>query len=168
LLCYSDEALGHGAMRDIYDIVMVDIGRFDRSRSQDVAHDVAVFNEKLVAQGRPFVLIGVGRWGSLDPWLGIPVKWNQISGARAIVESGFKDVSVDPSQGSHFFHNITSFNVGYFTVDYSPGHGFIDWEWLQNQPSEEETALVRHVRLARPLVVRLNGHQSKGVILKPE
>jgi CheY-like chemotaxis protein len=168
LLCYSEEALGHGAMRDICDIVMVDIGRFDRSRSQDVAHDVAVFNEKLVAQGKPFVLIGVGRWGSLDPWLGIPVKWNQISGARAIVESGFKDVSVDPSQGSHFFHNITSFNVGYFSVDYSPGHGFIDWEWLQNQPSEAETALVRHVRLARPLVVKLNGHQSKGVILKPE
>ena len=168
LLCYSDEALGHGAMRDIYDIVMVDIGRFDRSRSQDVAHDVAVFNEKLVAQGIPFVLIGVGRWGSLDPWLGIPVRWNQISGARAIVESGFKDVSVDPSQGSHFFHNITSFNVGYFTVDYSTGQGFIDWEWLQNQPSEEETGLVRHVRLARPLVVKLNGHQSKGVILKPE
>jgi CheY-like chemotaxis protein len=168
LLCYSDEALGHGAMRDIYDIVMVDIGQFDRSRSQDVAHDVAVFNEKLVAQGIPFVLIGVGRWGSLDPWLGIPVRWNQISGARAIVESGFKDVSVDPSQGSHFFHNITSFNVGYFTVDYSTGQGFIDWEWLQNQPSEEETGLVRHVRLARPLVVKLNGHQSKGVILKPE
>jgi hypothetical protein len=127
-----------------------------------------VFNEKLVAQGIPFVLIGVGRWGSLDPWLGIPVRWNQISGARAIVESGFKDVSVDPSQGSHFFHNITSFNVGYFTVDYSTGQGFIDWEWLQNQPSEEETGLVRHVRLARPLVVKLNGHQSKGVILKPE
>jgi CheY-like chemotaxis protein len=168
LLCYSDEALGHGAMRDIYDIVMVDTGQFDRSRSQDVAHDVAVFNEKLVAQGIPFVLIGVGRWGSLDPWLGIPVRWNQISGARAIVESGFKDVSVDPSQGSHFFHNITSFNVGYFTVDYSTGQGFIDWEWLQNQPSEEETGLVRHVRLARPLVVKLNGHQSKGVILKPE
>jgi CheY-like chemotaxis protein len=168
LLCYSDQALGHGALRDIYDIVEVDIGRFDRSRSQDVARDVAGFNERLVAEGRPFILIGVGRWGSLDPWLGIPVKWNQIAGARAIVESGLKDVSVDPSQGSHFFHNITSFNVGYLTVDSSLGHGFIDWDWLQSQPSEEETGYVRHIRLTRPVVVKLNGHQSRGVILKPE
>jgi hypothetical protein len=134
----------------------------------EAAQEVSAMNSKLLAEHRPYILIGVGRWGSLDPWLGIPVKWNQISGARAIVESGFNDVGVDASQGSHFFHNITSFNVGYFTVDSSLGNSFIDWDWLRGQPSEEETGLVRHVRLARPVVVKLNGHQSKGVILKPE
>ena len=99
------------------------------------------FNEKLVAEKRPYLLIGVGRWGSLDPWLGIPVKWDQISGAKVIVEAGFKDMEVDPSQGSHFFHNITSFRISYFTVNSTTQDGFVDWEWLRTNPSRRRKTL---------------------------
>jgi hypothetical protein len=96
------------------------------------------------------------------------VKWDQISGAKAIVESGFKDFDVDPSQGSHFFQNITSFMVGYFTVNSRMKHGFVDWEWLRRQPAIEEKSYVRHIHLDKSVVVKINGHQNKGIILKPE
>ena len=112
-------------------------------------------------------MIGVGRWGSLDPWLGIPVTWDQISGASVIVESGFKDFHVTPSQGSHFFQNITSFRVGYFTVNAEVPSSIIDWEWLQQQPAAEELVYTRHLRFDEPITVKINGHKNKGVILKP-
>ncbi|MGK2857535.1 MAG: PEP/pyruvate-binding domain-containing protein, partial [Thermoanaerobaculia bacterium] len=105
---------------------------------------------------------------SADPWLGIPVKWDQISGANAIVEAEPRDLAVDPSQGSHFFQNITAFMVGYFTVSTRGGEEeWIDWEWLAAQPALEERGAVRHVRLDEELVVKINGHQNRGVILKP-
>jgi hypothetical protein len=103
----------------------------------------------------------------MDPWLGIPVTWDQISGAAVIVESGFKDIDVTPSQGSHFFQNITSFRVGYFTVDASHRLGFIDWEWLKLQPALQELAHVRHLRFERPIIAKINGRKNKGVIVKP-
>jgi hypothetical protein len=109
----------------------------------------------------------MGRWGSMDPWLGIPVTWDQISGASVIVESGFKDIDVTPSQGSHFFQNITSFRVGYFTVNTSQLVGFIDWEWLKKQPVQSEFNFVRHLRFKKPLSAKINGRKNKGVILKP-
>src|SRR5690606_9663130 len=117
LICYSQHVLGNGAINDIYDIVYVDIQKFDRSKSRVAAEEVSRLNSKLLSLQRPYILIGVGRWGSLDPWLGIPVTWDQIAGASVIVESGFRDLNVTPSQGSHFFQNITSFRVGYFTVN---------------------------------------------------
>jgi hypothetical protein len=104
----------------------------------------------------------------MDPWLGIPVTWDQISGARAIVESGFFDMNVEPSQGSHFFQNITSFQVGYFTVTSSSKDGFIDWEWLARQTAVEEKQYTRHLRFSSPITVHINGQRNKGVILKPE
>jgi CheY-like chemotaxis protein len=168
LICRSSQVLGHGVIKDIYDIVAVDIEKFDRAKSYDVAREVTRFNEKLIAEGRPYLLIGVGRWGSLDPWLGIPVKWDQISGAKAIVEASFKDLTVDPSQGSHFFQNITSFMVGYFTVNPALGDSFVDWAWIGSQRACERTNYATHVRLDRPVVVMMNGHINKGVILKPE
>jgi CheY-like chemotaxis protein len=168
LICRSNQVLGHGILDDLYDIVMVDVERFDRARSRDAAREVVLFNEKLLSERRPYLLIGVGRWGSLDPWLGIPVKWNQISGAKAIVEAGFKDMEVDPSQGSHFFHNITSFRVRYFTVNSTTDNGFVDWEWLRAQPAVEEKQYVRHIRFPKPVVAKINGHQNRGIILKPE
>jgi hypothetical protein len=113
-------------------------------------------------------LIGIGRWGSLDPWLGIPVTWEQISGAKAIIETGFKDMSVTPSQGSHFFQNITSFMIGYFTVDESQQQGFLNWDWLLNQSPLEKKQYTKLFRFDKPLIVKINGHQNKGVILKPE
>jgi hypothetical protein len=113
------------------------------------------------------VLIGVGRWGSADPWLGIPVTWDEISGARVIVESGFRDVRVTPSQGSHFFQNLTSFQVGYFTVNAEAGEGFVDWDWIAAQPADGALPFVRHLRFDRPLVVRMGGKDGRGVIYKP-
>jgi hypothetical protein len=168
ILCRSSRVLGNGVIDDIRDIVVVDYHRFERARSRDVAREVSQFNAHLVSERRPYLLIGVGRWGSLDPWLGIPVTWEQIAGARAIVESEFKEMAVAPSQGSHFFHNITSFMIGYFTVHSKNAGGLLDWEWLLSQPARETKDLTRLIRFERPLTIKINGHQGKGVILKPE
>ena len=168
LICQSDQVLGNGAIEDIRDAVVVDYHQFDRSRSRDVAREVSALNTKLLAENRPYLLVGVGRWGSLDPWLGIPVTWDQIAGARAIVETGFKEMSVAPSQGSHFFQNITSFMVGYFTVNQQARQGFLDWDWLLSQEPVEQLSFTRHLRFSAPLTIRINGHLNKGVILKPE
>jgi hypothetical protein len=167
LICQSEQVLGNGAIQDIYDVVVVDAERFERSKSKETAGEVSEINSKLLAENRPYVLIGMGRWGSMDPWLGIPVTWDQISGAAVIVESGFKDIDVTPSQGSHFFQNITSFRVGYFTVDASHHLGFIDWKWLKSQPALQELKHVRHLRFDRSIIAKINGRKNKGVIVKP-
>jgi hypothetical protein len=168
VICQSRQVLGNGAIRGLHDIVVVDIERFDRSKSGDVATELSLINSKLLSQKKPYVLIGVGRWGSLDPWLGIPVTWDQISGASVIVESGFKDFNVTPSQGSHFFQNITSFRIGYFTVNSFTNMGFIDWEWLSKQPALEDLRFIRHLHFEDPLMVRINGHKNMGIIFKPQ
>lgn len=168
LLCRSSSILGNGKIDDVRDIVAVDYHRFDRSKSPQVALEVARFNGALQKSGIPYLLIGVGRWGSTDPHLGIPVAWHQIAGARVIVEAGFKDFKVTPSQGTHFFQNLTSCNVGYFTVNPESGDGFLDWSWLAEQPTVAATEFLRHIRLERPLVVKMSGHKGVGVILKPE
>ena len=160
--------LGNGRIADLTDAIVVDRDTFDRMRSHQVADEVASLNAKLQKEGRPFLLIGVGRWGSNDPHLGIPISWNDIAGARVIVESGFKDMQVTPSQGTHFFQNLTSCNVGYFTVNPDAGEGFVDWDWLAEQPARGENGLVRHIRLADPLTVTMSGKTREGVILKPE
>jgi hypothetical protein len=167
-ICYSQQVLGNGVIRDIHDIVVVDVHKFDRAKSLEVANEVMHFNEQLLSENRPYLLVGVGRWGTLDPWLGIPIRWDQISGARAIVEAAFRDMEVAPSQGSHFFQNITSFMVGYFTINYKVQHSFIDWDWLLAQPAVDEKTFTRLVRCTKPIVVKMNGHQNRGIILKPE
>ncbi|MDH4070684.1 MAG: histidine kinase [Ignavibacteria bacterium] len=167
LLCESDQVLGNGMIRDIADIVAVPVDGFDRSTTIDVAREIATLNTKLMKEGRPYLLIGPGRWGSLDPWLGIPVKWEQICGARAVVESGFGDIDIVPSQGSHFFQNITSFQVAYFTVNPRSEGSRLDWEWLQRFEPAERMDHAIHYRFDTPLTVKVNGHQRKGVILKP-
>jgi CheY-like chemotaxis protein len=168
LVVQSSQVLGNGEINDIYDIVVVDIENFDRSKSRDVAYEVGSLNSKLLSQQRPYLLIGVGRWGSLDHWLGIPVTWDQISGVHAIVESGFKDFDVTPSQGSHFFQNLTSFRVGFFTVNSYSHQGYIDWDWLANQPVAEEFKFTKHLQFENPIIIKINGHQNKGIILKPK
>jgi CheY-like chemotaxis protein len=167
-LCYSQQVLGNGVIRDIHDVVVVDVNKFDRSKSLEVATEVMHFNEQLLGENRPYLLVGVGRWGTLDPWLGVPIRWDQISGARAIVEAALRDMDVAPSQGSHFFQNITSFMVGYFTVNAAVKQSYIDWNWLLGQPALEEKTFTRLVRCAQPIVVKMNGHQNRGIILKPE
>jgi len=168
LVCHSSQVLGNGRVRDLRDVVVVDFHRFERARSQEVAEGVAHLNAKLNESGTPYLLIGVGRWGSNDPWLGIPVEWDEISGARVIVEAGFRDFRVTPSQGSHFFQNLTAFQVGYFTVNPDAGEGFVDWEWLGSAPAVEERGCVRHLHFDAPLVVVMNGRNSRGMVFKPE
>ena len=167
LICHSERAMGNGVIRDIYDIVVVDRERFERSKSHEVAIEVSQFNRQLMGERRPYLLIGVGRWGSFDPWLGIPVKWDQIAGARVIIETGFKDFDVTPSQGSHFFQNITSFMVGFFTVSAEGQDGFVDWTWIGEQRPLMEKNFTRHIRLSAPIEVKINGQQNRGVIFKP-
>jgi len=168
LICLSSKVLGNGRIENLHDVVVVDSQRFEPSRSQEVAKAVARFNHLLVGENRPYLLIGVGRWGSTEPWLGIPVEWDEISGARVIVEAGFHDFRVTPSQGSHFFQNLTAFQIGYFTVNPDAGEGSVDWQWLTEQPAVEEQGCVRHLQFAEPIRIVMNSRTSQGVIFKPE
>jgi hypothetical protein len=163
----SEAVLGNGACDEIADIVYVRQDSFDTSETRTIAAEVERLNRALVREGRPYLLIGYGRWGSSDPWLGIPVTWAQISGAKAIVESSLPGIQADPSQGSHFFHNITSFRVFYFSVRHTDRHP-IDWGWLQRQGHVTETTYVRHARLDGPLRIRVDGRTGRGVIVRPD
>jgi hypothetical protein len=167
ILCRSSSVLGNGRIEGIRDLVVVDFKHFERARSREAAHEVARLNAHLTSRGVPYLLVGVGRWGSADPWLGIPVTWEQISGARAIVEAGFRDIKVSPSQGTHFFQNLMSFRVGYFTVNPEAGEGWVDWDWLSAQEAAHEAHGVRHVRLKKPILVQMQGKTNAGLIVKP-
>jgi hypothetical protein len=168
VLCRSRSVLGNGRVKDIHDLVVVDYESFDRSRSREAAAELNQLNARLVQEGLPYLLIGVGRWGSNDPWLGIPVSWDQIAGARVIVESGFRDIQVTPSQGTHFFQNLASLKIGYFTVNPEAGDGRLDWEWLARQPAVEKGTFFRHLRFKQPVEVLMNGRRQEGIIVKPE
>ena len=167
VLCRSARVLGNGRLEGIRDLVVVDFQRFERARSREAAAEVGRLNGLLLAARTPYALVGVGRWGSRDPWLGIPVTWDQVSGAQVIVEAGLRDLKVTPSQGTHFFQNLTSFNVGYFTVNPESGDGSVDWEWLETRRALSSAAHVRHIRLDQPILVLMNGKKNEGVILKP-
>lgn len=167
LLCRTGQALGNGRIEGVRDVVVVDLHQFERAKSFEAAQEVARLNEVLLRRGKPYLLVGVGRWGSRDPWLGIPVVWEQISGARVIVEAGLPGFKVAPSQGSHFFQNLVSFDVGYFTVDSDGADGFVDWEWLSAQPAVSEAGAVRHLAFDEPLLVKVDGRHHRGVVFKP-
>jgi hypothetical protein len=160
--------LGHGRLEGLRDLVVVDFQRFERKHSREAAAEVARLNAALVGERAPYVLVGVGRWGSRDPWLGIPVTWDQVNGAAVIVEAGLRDIRVEPSQGSHFFQNLTSFNVGYFTVNPDLGEGQVDWAWLDAQPARSSAFHVRHLRFEQPLTVLMDGHRHEGVVLRAQ
>ena len=167
-VCVSHRALGNGLIGGIRDLIYVRRGNFDRARTPKIAEEIGVFNSMLKQQKRPYLLIGPGRWGSTDSWLGVPVKWAQISAVRCIIETGFEDMPVDPSQGSHFFQNIVSFGIGYLTVNLHGKEGdHLDFAWLDLQPAETETEHLRHVALGSPLRVVLNGRDNFGVVMKP-
>jgi CheY-like chemotaxis protein len=168
LLCQSSSVMGNGRIADLRDVMVVDPEGFERGRSREVAQVITRFNGRLSEKGIPYLLIGVGRWGSNDPWLGVPVTWDQIAGARVIVEAGFRDLRVTPSQGSHFFQNLTAFQVGYFSVNPDRRDGFVDWEWLRSQPATAEESGVRHLHFQNPLRVIMDGKTSQGMIFKPE
>ncbi len=168
MICHSTQVLGDGIISNIRDLVYVDIDRFERAASTQVAEEIGAFNEALSASNTPYILIGVGRWGSSDPWLGIPVTWDQISGARVMVETSFKDFRVTPSQGTHFFQNLISFRIGYFTVSSDLRSEFLNWQWLNQQASVREQTYCRHLRFDSPLTIKMNGRTNRGVILKPD
>jgi hypothetical protein len=163
-VCYSTMALGNGQVSDLKDIVFVDPEAFDAARTVEIAAEVGRLNKQIEAQSRRYLLIGPGRWGSADRWLGIPVKWSDISAVRAVVETATEAVRADPSQGSHFFHNITSLDISYLTTT-ANAEDFVDWEWLKSQTTAAKTRYLRHVRLERPLTLKIDGKHSQAVIL---
>lgn len=166
LILRSDTALGHGIMDNVRYLVYVKPENFNSSNNPEVAQEIERINSEMVAAGEPYVLIGPGRWGSSDSALGIPVRWPQISGARLIVETALPGYRIEPSQGTHFFQNLTSFGVGYFTVDPAGGNGYIDNDYLASLPAEKETERVKVVKFDNPLMIAINGRKSKGIVGK--
>ncbi|MGE0433326.1 MAG: PEP/pyruvate-binding domain-containing protein [Planctomycetota bacterium] len=166
LLCSSEYVLGNGVYDTLCDIVYVRPDGYTPANNPAIARELGEFNRELHAAGRSCVLIGFGRWGSSDPWLGIPVQWSQVSRALVMIESQLPNMVVDPSQGSHFFHNLTSFQVAYFTLHYSVNHRAVDFVWLDTCEAVRETSLVRHVRLPEPVHVRVDGRAGRGIIYK--
>ena len=164
----STSVLGHGIVTDVQDIIYVKTGAFCSSNNQSIAYDIEKMNRQFTGEEKTYVLVGPGRWGSSDSWLGIPVKWPHISNARVIVECGLENYRVDPSQGTHFFQNLTSFGVGYFTINPFKGDGWFDEGYLNSLPAVEETEYLRHVRFDKPVVIKMDGKKSLGVVLKPE
>ena len=163
----STSVLGHGIVSDVQDVVYVKTGAFNSANTQAIAYEIERVNRGFTEGEKGYVLVGPGRWGSSDPWLGIPVKWPHISNARVIVECGLENYRVDPSQGTHFFQNLTSFGVGYFTINPFKGDGWFDEAFLNAQPAVEETDYLRHVHFDRPIVIKMDGKRSLGVVMKP-
>ena len=163
LLLASRRAMGNGRPADVRDVVYVKPGTFEARLTPAIAGELERMNGRLLDEGRPYLLIGFGRWGSSDPWLGIPVSWGQVSGARVIVEATVPGMDVEPSQGSHFFHNISSLGVGYLMVSHR-AESPIDWPWLEARPAHAESEHVRHVRLRQPLRVEIDGRASRGAV----
>ena len=168
LILRSDNSLGHGIVDDVYDIVYVKTDGYSASNNQLIAYEIEKMNKKFLDEGKGYVLIGPGRWGSSDTWLGIPVKWPHISAAKVIVEAGLTNYRVDPSQGTHFFQNLTSFGVGYFTINAFMNDGVYDQEFLNVQPAVEETKYLRHVRFEKPAVIKMDGKKKLGMVMMPE
>lgn len=167
-ILFSKNALGNGISNDVYDVVYVKTAAFNASRNPLIAREIESLNSRFAAEGTNYVLVGPGRWGSSDPWLGIPVKWPHISQARVIVESGMENYRIEPSQGTHFFQNLTSFGVGYFTVNpFAENDGFFDEEFLNSQSSVYETEFIRQVHFDQPVVIKINGKKRAGVVMKP-
>ncbi|WP_455621903.1 PEP/pyruvate-binding domain-containing protein [Parabacteroides sp.] len=162
----STSVLGHGIVGDVQDIIYVKTGAFNSSNNQLIAYEIEKMNRSFTDQEKGYVLVGPGRWGSSDPWLGIPVKWPHISNARVIVECGLENYRVDPSQGTHFFQNLTSFGVGYFTINPFKGDGWFDEAFLNALPAVEETEYLRHVHFDAPITIKMDGKKSLGVVLK--
>jgi len=166
VLLKSSKAMGNGERNDISCVLYMKPGAFDAARTPQIAREISEINRALSKEGKPYLLMGFGRWGSSDPWLGVGVTWGQISGAKVMVEISGGKMKVDLSQGSHFFHNLTSFGVSYFSVSESFDGG-IDWGWLESSGKNiSETAYLKCVELEKPLLVKVDGRKGKGVILK--
>jgi hypothetical protein len=155
-------------MNDVYDIVYVKTDNYSASHNQDIAYEIEKLNKEFLDKNQNYILVGPGRWGSSDTWLGIPVKWPHISAAKVIVEAGLTNYRVDPSQGTHFFQNLTSFGVGYFTINSYMNDGVYDQDFLNDKEPAFETKYLRHIHFDKPLIVKIDGMKNIGVVMKPE
>ena len=162
--CYSTMALGNGQFKEIEDIIFVNPDSFDAADTIEIAAEIGNVNKEMTLSNRKYLLIGPGRWGSADRWLGIPVRWTDISGVGAIVETTIEGLKADPSQGSHFFHNITSLGISYLNTS-GGGEDFIDWKWLRSLPATKETPHLKHIILKKPLTIKIDGKESIAVII---
>lgn len=168
VLLRSGNSLGHGIMNDVNDIIYVKTDDYSASHNPEIAMEIEKLNRGFLDEGKGYILVGPGRWGSNDTWLGIPVKWPHISAARVIVEAGLTNYRVEPSQGTHFFQNLTSFGVGYFTINAFINDGVYNQEYLNAQPAVNETKYLRHVHFEHPIAVKMDGKKKQGVVLLPE
>jgi hypothetical protein len=166
-IIYSESALGHGKIDHIHDFVYVKPENFSSLKSKEIASQISELNKQFIKDQRNYVLVGPGRWGTADPSLGIPVKWGQISQARVIVESGLENYRIDPSQGTHFFQNLTSFRVGYMTINPYIDDGYYDLDFLEKQKPIFENEFIRHIRFKKPIMIQIDGRESRGVVFKP-
>ena len=167
-LISTPNALGHGITKDVFDIIYVKTANFDPAHNELIAHEIENINKWMQDNNKHYILVGPGRWGSSDTWLGIPVKWANISMAKVIVECGLQNYRIDPSQGTHFFQNLTSFGINYFTINPYMGEGFIDYDFLNALPATHETDFIRHVHLESPSIIKVDGKKNKGIVLKPK
>jgi hypothetical protein len=167
-LCFTNHAVGNGLFDSIRDIIYVDPTRFDLAKSDQVALEVEELNHYFIKENSHYVLIGFGRWGTSDPWLGIPVNWYQVSRAKIIIESQLADLKVEPSLGSHFFHNLISLRLGYFYIKGHPYSDLIDWKWLQAKKPFHVTSHLRHLHFKQPLVIKIDGKAGRGIIYLPD
>lgn len=164
IILFTETGMGNGMIDNISDVIYVDREKFDKSQTVAMAEEIDKLNAEMVKQGRKYILIGPGRWGTRDRWIGIPVTWPQISNAKIIVETALEGFPLDASSGSHFFHNVTSMNVGYFSIPYINEKNFVKWEVLNNQPMVTQTEFFKHVRFEQPIVVRMDGRKRISLI----
>ncbi|OQC17820.1 MAG: phosphoenolpyruvate synthase [Firmicutes bacterium ADurb.Bin080] len=166
LLMYTEHGMGNGIINDLTDIIYLDPSKFDKTRTQEMQEEIEKFNNKMAERGKRYILIGPGRWGSRDRFLGIPVRWPQINRAKVILETGLPDFIVEASQGTHFFHNLVAMNIGYFTIPYISQTDFVDMDWLLKQPISERGDFFVHLEFSKPLIVRMDGKTGLAVIHK--
>jgi hypothetical protein len=165
IIC-AERSMGNGMVDDITDLVYVDPSLFNKMKTKEIALHIEQLNRKLGAEDRKYILIGPGRWGTRDPFIGIPVNWSQISHAKVIVETSLEEFPLDASLGSHFFHNVTSMNVGYFSIQHDSSTSFIRWEELSKQKVIEETEFVKHIRFEEPVCIMMDGKKRISIILR--
>ena len=164
ILLFTDKGMGNGIINDIKDVIYIDREHFDSGKTLEMADEIEKLNREMVNSNRKYILIGPGRWGTRDRWIGIPVTWPQISNAKIIVETDFEDFPIEASSGSHFFHNVTSMNVGYFTVHQGQDDNFISWNVLDKQKIEDRTHFFKHIKFDKPLTVKMDGKQRISLI----
>jgi len=164
MVLLSNKGMGNGQISDINDVIFVDTNTFDKSKTEEMVKEIESLNNLMKKENRKYVLIGPGRWGTRDRWIGIPVNWPQISSAKVIVETSLEGYPLDASSGSHFFHNVTSMNVGYFSVQPELGNSFIDYEFLNKQELINSTTFFRHVRFPSPVSIKMDGRKRLAVV----